>query len=295
MCRFTLYLGEPILLRSLLVEPRNSLVHQSLHSPLPSAPVHGDGFGVAWYQPGLSPEPAVFRCVTPAWSSDNLRHLARVTESPAILAHVRAASAGSTISETNCHPFVAGRLAFCHNGYLASFGRVRRRLSDALGETTYGAIQGSTDSEYLFALFREQYGRTPGPPGAAKLGEALRATLATLEDFLAELEVEEASFLNLAVTDGEAAAACRLSTGDAPAVLSLFVCTGKRYSIESGRCQLADSAEGEGAVLISSEALCGDERWQEVPPGHMVLADRRGALEVVPLDPPRARAPRTAA
>lgn len=293
MCRFTLYLGEPLLLASLLYAPKNSLVHQSLHSPIhkPPAPcgkvekipVHGDGFGVAWYAPGVTPEPAVFRCVTPAWNTENLKHLTRVTRSPAILAHVRAASEGLAVSEANCHPFVAGRLSFAHNGYLAEFPRVRRRIADRLGETSYAGIQGCTDSEYLFALFRERYGARAGPPGSEKLGATLAALVEEVTGILTELEVEDTSYLNMAVTDGEHAAVCRVTTGPPDEALTLHACTGKRYSVESGDCQLAGSDEGAGAVLISSEALCADSAWQTIPPNHLCLAAADGTLEVRPL------------
>lgn len=283
MCRFTLYLGEPIVLGALLVAPKNSLVHQSLHSEILTARVHGDGFGVAWYAPALSPEPAVYRCVTPAWNNANLRHLTRVTESPAILAHVRAASENSVISESNCHPFSAGRLSFAHNGYLSEFPKVRREISNRLGEKTYGAIHGSTDSEYIFALFREHYGRRGGPPGTDKLAGALRDTVRELQTILEELDVDVTSYLNLAVTDGEVAAACRFTTGPAEEALSLHVCVGKRYSIEAGDCQLSHSVEGSGAVLISSEPLCEDEAWKTIEPNHLVTATAGGGFETAPL------------
>ncbi len=280
MCRFTLYLGEPIQLGALLVAPNNSLVHQSLHSPVNHIPVHGDGFGVAWYAPEISPEPAVFRCVTPAWNNQNLKHLTRVTQSPAILAHVRAASPGIGITEANCHPFSAGRLAFAHNGFLARFPSVRRHLANRLGETTYCAIEGSTDSEYIFALFRERYGSIRGLPGAKKLGQTLEAVVLELSELLQELEIEETSYLNLAVTDGEAAAAVRFTTGPTEEALSLHACTGKRYSIEKGDCQLSSSTDGAGAVLISSEALCDDSAWITVPPQHVLTASGNGTLDI---------------
>jgi predicted glutamine amidotransferase len=283
MCRFTLFLGEPIVLGALLVAPKNSLVHQSLHSEILTARVHGDGFGVAWYAPQLSPEPAVYRCVTPAWNNANLRHLTRVIESPVILAHVRAASENSVISESNCHPFSAGRLAFAHNGYLSEFPRIRREISNRLSERTYGAIHGSTDSEYIFALFREHYGRAAGAPGPAKLASALRTTIEDLQSMLEALDIDKTSYMNLAVTDGEVAAACRVTTGPPEEALSLHVCVGKRYSIEAGDCQLSHSTEGSGAVLISSEPLCEDQAWRTIEPNHLVTATAAGGFETEPL------------
>ena len=91
MCRFVLYLGQEIGVDSLVTEPKNSIIHQSYHSHEREEPLNGDGFGVAWYVPGHD-EPALFRNVTPAWNDINLLHLARVTRTRCVLAHVRAAT-----------------------------------------------------------------------------------------------------------------------------------------------------------------------------------------------------------
>jgi hypothetical protein len=55
MCRFTLYLGPPITLGSLLTEPSHSLIKQSFQSREREEPLTGDGFGVAFYVPGRRP------------------------------------------------------------------------------------------------------------------------------------------------------------------------------------------------------------------------------------------------
>ena len=101
MCRFVLYLGPPIRLGALITEPTHSLIHQSLKSEERAEPLNGDGFGVAWYGPESGAMPARFRSVTPAWSNENLKDIARVVESGCILAHVRAASRGHTAGEAN--------------------------------------------------------------------------------------------------------------------------------------------------------------------------------------------------
>lgn len=90
MCRFVLYLGSEITLDVLTTRPTNSIIHQSFHSHLREEPLNGDGFGIAWYVPDVSPEPAQFRSIQPAWNNVNLLHLARVCRSSVVLAHVRA-------------------------------------------------------------------------------------------------------------------------------------------------------------------------------------------------------------
>ena len=157
MCRFILYRGEPITLSSLVTEPANSLIHQSFHSHEREEPLNGDGFGIAWYVPEMSDEPALFSSVRPAWNNHNLRHLARVTRSPCILAHIRAATPGLPVTLLNCHPFLWGPFAFMHNGHVGGFRALRRRLLERLSDEAFSLIGGSTDSEHVFALFVDHY------------------------------------------------------------------------------------------------------------------------------------------
>ena len=126
MCRFVAYLGPPLRLDLLVTRPVHSLIHQSYESQERAEPLNGDGFGVGWFVPGAGAEPAVFRSISPAWNNRNLLDIARVSESPCIFAHVRAASPGLPVIETNCHPFREGSFLFMHNGYVGGFERVRR-------------------------------------------------------------------------------------------------------------------------------------------------------------------------
>src|SRR5687768_12944019 len=101
MCRFALYMGPPITLDLLTTLPQHSVIRQSFKSRMREEPLNGDGFGMAWYVPGISPSPALFRSIQPAWNNINLLHLSRVSVSPVILAHVRAATTGTSVSEAN--------------------------------------------------------------------------------------------------------------------------------------------------------------------------------------------------
>jgi len=46
----------------------------------------------------------------------NLFRLAEKIMTPLVFAHIRAASPGFAVSETNCHPWRYGKLMFMHNG-----------------------------------------------------------------------------------------------------------------------------------------------------------------------------------
>lgn len=141
MCRFVYYQGLPISLGALLTKPENSLINQSVHSKEGREPLNGDGFGVAWYQLD-SEQPAVFKSITPAWSNQNLREIARVVRSPRILGHVRSASPGSNVAESNSHPFRHKNLSFMHNGLLQGFRTIRRTFLRSLSEESYQMISG---------------------------------------------------------------------------------------------------------------------------------------------------------
>jgi predicted glutamine amidotransferase len=149
MCRWLAYSGAPILLKEVLYEGPNSLVHQSLSSRLGAEPTNGDGFGVGWY--GTADTPGVFHSTEPAWNDDNLREIAGHIESPLFFTHIRAAI-GSAVQQTNCHPFRHGKWLFMHNGYLNEYATVKRDLVLAVDPSLYPEIRGQADTEVVFHL-----------------------------------------------------------------------------------------------------------------------------------------------
>ncbi|MCA9140418.1 MAG: class II glutamine amidotransferase, partial [Planctomycetales bacterium] len=136
MCRFAIYMGPPITLDLLTTRPDYSLIHQSHKSRMREEPLNGDGFGLSWYVPDISTQPAQYRSVRPAWNNVNLLHLARVSRSGVIMAHVRAATAGFGVTESNCHPFACGPYAFMHNGSVGEFQKLKRPLRRELTDET---------------------------------------------------------------------------------------------------------------------------------------------------------------
>ncbi|MGH7161966.1 MAG: class II glutamine amidotransferase [Planctomycetota bacterium] len=283
MCRFIVYVGEPITLESLITLPRNSLIHQSIQAEEFDERLNGDGFGVAWYAPEVSAEPAVFRGITPAWSNRNLLSLVRVVRSPCILAHVRAATPGMAVTETNCHPFARGAYAFLHNGHVGDFAAVRRPLRRALTDASYDAIEGSTDSELLFALFLDCMLAHSRMPPAEGLAGALEATIHRVLDLQREFGTGQASYLNLGVTDGVHAAATRFTDGAPEDALSLYYHSGRRYVCDGEVCRMVPSASGTASTLICSERLSDDGGWTAVPANHLVMvqADRTVAARPI--------------
>jgi len=290
MCRFTLYLGPSIRLSTLLVEPAHSLIHQSFHAAERDEPLNGDGFGVGWYAPRLSDEPAVFHSISPAWNNRNLQSIARVVASPCVLAHVRAATAGSAVHQANCHPFQHGRYLLMHNGSIGGYPRVRRQLLSDLSDEAFNLIRGDTDSEHMFAIFVDELLKHGAPPrdaadGARRLAEHLAATLARVVAVVKAHGAGAPSALNIAVSDGVHAAVSRFTTHPTAPPDSLYTLRDYIYATTSQEFSERKSEEHGQAVVVSSERLTADYTWQAVPPNHIVAFARGEAPRMYPLTP----------
>jgi glutamine amidotransferase len=270
MCRFVFYRGRPLRVSALLTEPSHSLIHQSFHSEEREEPLNGDGFGLAWYVDGIE-EPGLFRSLTPAWSNSNLRELARVTTSTCIMAHVRAASRQLEVSEVSCHPFKFGPWSFMHNGEIGGFSRIRRPLLDSLGDTAFHAIRGGTDSEHLFALFIDELIAAGSPTTGVAAANALESAVRRVVELVRRHTPQEPSYLNIAVSNGNIAVACRLTTDSPEFADSLYISQGRRYVCEGNVCRMVEADDFGGAVLISSERLSDDGVWQTIAVGDMVI------------------------
>jgi predicted glutamine amidotransferase len=283
MCRFVAYQGHPVLLSDLLYRPRHSLVAQSSSSEQMSQPFNGDGYGVGWYAPEIDPVPCVVKAAVPAWSNANARNLSTKIRSGLIFAHIRGASPGMAVQNTNCHPFSFGRFLFMHNGSIDHFARLRRKLQQGLSDRAFDAIQGTTDSEHAFAVFLDMIGDTDAPRGVAALRRALVATIARLAELARGVDSSACLHLNFAVTDGTATVLSRCSVG-APSAASLYYSAGTRYVVEGDDGDMVGTeAANFGAAMVASEPLTRrPEDWKPVPENHTLTID--AALRVG-LDP----------
>jgi predicted glutamine amidotransferase len=282
MCRFLAYSGEPVLLHDLLYRPAHSLVHQSCASRERDDPLNPDGFGVGWYAPEISPFPAVFRSVLPAWSSANLRSLARLTRSGCIFAHVRAASEGIGVSELNCHPFSAGPFLWMHNGTVAGYAEFREWARHYLSQAAFSQVLGTTDSEILFGLFLDMWDQAGSPSTPEGLLDAFRKTIAFAIDILRELGVKKASTLNLALTDGRTTLASRIVTETGEPARTLYCARGVRLVVENDAPRFEVGGDAAGAI-VASEPLFDDPAWEVVPANSIVAVQPGGRAGLGPL------------
>ena len=282
MCRFTFYQGEPIRLSALVTEPEHSLINQSFDSREREEPLNGDGFGVAWYVPGLTSAPGRFRGVSPAWNNANLHEIARVVTSPCVMAHVRAATQQLAVSELNCHPFVVDRWSFMHNGDIGGFSRIRRALLAELSDDRFDSIRGSTDSEHFFALLLDELESEGADADAESIGRAVQRGIERISALMFAHAPGEHLYINAVLTNGNDAVACRYTTDDPAEGSSLHLNQGQRYICEDGVCRMIDTVHS-GSVIISSEPLSDDPGWTAFKPNSMVLLSGNRVTRTVSL------------
>lgn len=246
MCRWAAYLGAPIFLEEIVSRPGHSLIQQSHCASRCATAINADGFGLAWY--GERPEPGLYRDVMPAWSDPNLKSLTAQVRSGLFLAHVRA-STGTATSRNNCHPFVAGRWSFMHNGQVGGYDAFRRDAEMMIPDDLYPQRKGATDSEALFLVALAE-GLDNDPQGALERAAARFIALSEAKGEGPHLR------LTAALSDGQRLYAVRYATNEDPPTLY------HRWS------------DTRGGRAVVSEPLESDESdWQEVPPGSFCIFD----------------------
>ncbi|MCC9312140.1 ergothioneine biosynthesis protein EgtC [Kitasatospora sp. RB6PN24] len=246
MCRHLAYLGVPVSLAEVLVEPPYGLHRQSWSPRLQRyGTVNADGFGVGWYAEG-DPLPARYRRAGPIWMDENFTDLARVIRTRALLAAVRSATVGTSAEQSAAAPYKGDGWLFSHNGLLAGWPHALDELAALLGPADLLTLEARCDSALIWALLRRRL-RT----GLA-VGQALAATVA-------EVVRHTEGRLNLLVTDGQVIAAT--AWGD-----TLF------HRSEPGR-----------SVVVASEPGDDGPGWIPVPDRSVLVATPE-AVAVHPLD-----------
>ncbi|ODV94518.1 hypothetical protein PACTADRAFT_77096 [Pachysolen tannophilus NRRL Y-2460] len=298
MCRFLIFKGKnPILLSNLLTKPAHSIINQSYDSRLRLdmvRPINGDGFGISYYTHNDADTeeegPCTFKAITPAWNNLNLERLAQKTKSDLVFAHVRASTYG-VLSETNCHPFTYHNISFMHNGGIANFDKIKRKLISA------------TDSECSFSLFLDtldKMGVDPSKPekeiGHENLRKALLKTIELINTWTKEsdLSSKEPSLLNFAVTDGSSIVVSRYISSKTDEAASLHFSTGSNFiEYAPGQFKMERLDRLQDVIMIASEPLTferGD--WITVPTNSTLsvkikqsssLAESKGLMGSIPV------------
>lgn len=259
MCRLLGYLGPSIQLDQLLYKPEHSLIVQSYQpQEMTSGVVNADGVGVGWYHPTQDADPFTYKNTLPIWNDSNLSELSRYVESDCVLAYVRSATPGQGLDISNCQPFKRDRLLFIHNGLISNFRKtLYRPIRDRLSDEIYQSIQGTTDSEHIFALIANELQAFPDCP----LEQALHTTLLTLTELAKNEQVSVSA--NLIVSDGHRLVASRYACGTTAPTLYW----------------LRDDPNYPDSVIIASEPLFAGT-WNSCPNGSTISVSENLDVEI---------------
>ena len=248
MCRLAAYSGPRISLDKFLLSPDHGLINQSWQpKEMREAKLNADGFGIGWFAEDTIP--ATYINTQPIWSDPNLHSLGRSLHQPMWLATIRSATLAHDVSFANTQPFCGDDFLFAHNGYLHQFrDKWRSRIRGALDTEHENRIHGTTDSEYLFALFAQYYAET-----GSNAVDALRKLI----NFLDDIADGSRALLNIVIaTPRELVSLRHAIRADCP---SMYL--------------LQHDSEWKDAVLIASEAMTESDLWQPIGENRIVSVD----------------------
>jgi predicted glutamine amidotransferase len=301
MCRALLYLGEPVLLDDLLFQPDSALVRQS-YMPKMLNTLNLAGFGLrAWDRGSHEPEkPFFYGSPSLPVFDRNLKNLAEKLRAACVLAHVRGVAYSSSveISLQNVHPFQFDGVpwALAHNGDLFGMDAMKPRLLAHIDPRFVSGIRGTTDSEWIYALFVSQLPRPEAAASEEVVFTALERTLSILREVRAEIGVSVSSSVNLFIANGQQLAALRYCFDfgryptDSPervheanlSFLSLWYTLGRNYAVHDGEWKMTGGAERADSILVASEPLTRDtSSWVELPEYGALFAEIRGGRPYV--------------
>ena len=295
MCRVLAYLGEPIPVRNLLFDTDNGLVAQSYSPRMMNTFLNLAGFGMqAWDPSSLHPEePFTYRTTTLPSFDRNLRSFSAKVAPTCLVAHVRGVtySDEAVVADTNLHPFrfPGASVVLAHNGHLRQFARMRYSLVEHVRPELAQRIEGTTDSEWIYALILSQLDDPYGTPETRELADATARALRILRTVRAAHSIDTSSPVNLFLSTGHALVATRFSFDygwypaedemletDLPFV-SLWYALGGQYDECDGDWQMT-AADVPRSVIIASEPLTTDQSsWLEVPEYSMLTAELTGS------------------
>lgn len=282
MCRVLIYLGQqPALIYDLIYGPDNCLAHQSYRPQLMDSFQNLAGFGLcAWSKQSTFPDvPFYYTTTKLPFFDKNLYRLSKKISAQCLLAHVRGVnySVGETISEQNAHPFKLDdtEIAFAHNGNLTSMSQMKVLLTPRINPKILAKIQGTTDSEWIYSLFLTQLEDYTTTISMDEAWDAVIKTLSIIREIRVENNFNEASPVNLFITNGHYLIVTRFvydygcNTQDINEAFlsyhSLWATFGEHYGQYEGVYKM-HGAEKRKNILISSEPLTKDRTtWIELP------------------------------
>jgi glutamine amidotransferase len=292
MCRILAYLGDPVRLDELLFRADRGLVRQAVDPQLMSL-LNLGGFGlVAWDEASPEPErPFAYRIAHLPVYDRNLKALAEKVWATALLAHVRGViyDPAQVVGVQNVHPFQfpGTTIAFAQNGGFHDFGRMRYDLLEYIPPALARHIEGTTDTEWLYALMLAQLQDPCAPVTGEMLATAIERALEIVREVRERRDIAVQSPVNLLVSDGRCLVATRFvfdygwypDDGSFFAAerehdfTTLWFAAGAGFAMRDGAWQERPGA-ATTSVLVASEPLTADRTlWLEAPEYSLMLVE----------------------
>ncbi|MFZ0390463.1 MAG: class II glutamine amidotransferase [Calditrichia bacterium] len=253
MCRFMVYKGLATdKLPYWLLNSDNSLLKQSISDE--SRRPNPDGWGVVCRD---RDKLQVFKNTLPAFQDDKFAASLSKIRGEMVFAHIRRRSQGPVLME-NTHPFVhQERWVFMHNGNIPNFEYCKEQMSLLLTPEVEIKTGGTTDSEFLFKYFLHLFEQKSNCDVfcAMNIVKKIISKLAALT----QENDQHLLALNFVLTDGN------------------FVVGFRR----NRSLHYASLPEG---ILIASEPVDGELRWNEVPENHFILWEEAARIKLVSSD-----------
>lgn len=200
-----------------------------------------------------------------------------------------------------------------HNGGIGGWKLgVKRRLVADIGDKWFEVVQGSTDSEWAFALFLDSLEKVCGIDaddpvrqrdgfGHTVLRRAMLATIERINGFIRAIPEktrageDTRSLLNFAVTDGKSVVCTRYVSSKTDEAASLFFSSGTNWAeqtqaggatagkakSEPGKTEYRMERRDKGAdvVLVASEPLTFErDNWVTVPTNSVLTIHNQNVL-----------------
>lgn len=299
MCRVFAYLGDPVTLDGPLFTADNSLVKQTVSARLMSL-LNIGGFGVAaWNADSAEPDrPYYYKTPAVPVFDRNLKALAEKVQATAAISHVRGViyDPSETVGPQNLHPFrfPGAKVLLAQNGDLYDFGKMRYELLEHVPPEIARNIEGTTDTEWVYALVLSQLDDPWGPAGAEQLATAASRAIEILRGIRDRLGLHTQSPVNLVISDGDSLVATRFcfDYGWYPDDDSFFAgerefdfttlwyTIGERFD-EDERGWSMRFGDRSAAAVVASEPIGDDPTdWFEVPEYSMLVIERDGDGEI---------------
>jgi glutamine amidotransferase len=249
-----------------LIRSQHSLLYQSKRDEYGTK--NAQGWGLEDYEknkPNLVKQPKA------AFDSDAFRWQAAKIHSKQVISHVRRATV-VIVSLENTHPFVHHGLILAHNGHIDHFDVIRKKILSAITEEESKWIKGTTDSEYILAYLHHIYNQNP----SAKLVTILTQGLRQIIQMIKVIDPDNESALNIVFSNGkEMAASCynrSLYFIERGAVHPCQVCNGELH--------INDKPKSFRALVVASEPITTDEKWQKIPNKSIIEVDSNVSFKI---------------